>query len=106
MCWLGRNYPNQLKIAQVIVSGHLHPDAVGLVLRARLPRCRGLHDARVPRQEVRQRPDSNLPLSAGASVLRLHQDLSESGCDGRALDHSFEGPGFKSGFVLVKGSRF
>ena len=72
-----------------MISGHLHPDAVGLVLRARLPRSRGLHYARVPGQEVRERQDTDLSVHLGPPILRLHQDLGKSfcgwGCSGEAL---------------------
>lgn len=38
----------------------------------------GVHNARVPEEEVRGQQDPCVPLSTGSTALRLHQDFSKS----------------------------
>ena len=46
-----------------------------LGVRAGVPLRRGVHDARVPAEEVRGAEDTGLPVRALAAAVHLHKDI-------------------------------
>ena len=56
-------------------SGHLHSGDAWLAVRARVPECGCLHDARVPQAQVRGAEDQNVPRRAVSVTLYFHKNL-------------------------------